>query len=415
MKVILAHPGQQHSFKVAQALKQSGLLYKYMTCVYDTDRSWVMKFVHLIVKGRDVSRLANRKCDSLSEDDIEISYTFLSLVVIVFSKFRRLKKFSYWLDRKISDHFGVRVAKYAIKHQVDAVICFSMNESKCFTYLSKHAPHIKRIVDCANSPVAYMKHIYEEDMRQTGICVLRKEVPSFWDHKEQQKQGQGIKLTQYFLAPSNFVKHGLMYCGVNSASIYILHYGSNFTPLEDRTISSDKGLKCVYVGQVTYRKGLHYLLKVFSDIHRDDISLDVVGAWKPDSDLYEKYKNVPSIRFLGNQLHSEVKKYLMNADVFVFSSLTEGFSLSCLEALSCGLPVICSKNSGVNDLITNGENGFTFEYNDVNSLKNHIFSMADNKSLLTEMSKKALETAKKNTWSAYNKNFNAIVSAILEK
>jgi len=415
MKVILAHPGQQHSFKVAQALKQSNLLYKYMTCVYDTEKSWVMKFVHLIVKGRDVSKLANRRCSLLSEDDVVIYYTFLSLLVIVFSRFKCLKNLSYWLDRRLSDFFGIRVAKYAIEHQVDAVICFSMNESKCFTYLSKYAPHIRRIVDCANSPVAFMKYIYEMDIQRTGNHRLMEEAPSFWNLKELQKQDQGIKQTQYFLAPSNFVKRGLIFCGVNPDSIYTIHYGSNFSPLDDRKILSNKGLKCIYVGQVTYRKGLHYLLKAFSEIDRNDISLDVVGAWKPNSDLYEQYKNDPSIRFLGNQLHNDVQKHLMKADIFVFSSLTEGFSLSCLEALSCGLPVLCSNNSGVNDLIANGVNGFTFEYEDISSLKNYIISLADNKNLLSELSKNALETAKKNTWDAYNKNFKSTISVILKK
>ena len=44
-KVILMHPGKQHSFRVASALKQSGLLYKYITTVYDKEDSIMMKLV----------------------------------------------------------------------------------------------------------------------------------------------------------------------------------------------------------------------------------------------------------------------------------------------------------------------------------------------------------------------------------
>ena len=35
MKIIVAHPGQQHSYRVASALKSNGDLFKYITAVYD--------------------------------------------------------------------------------------------------------------------------------------------------------------------------------------------------------------------------------------------------------------------------------------------------------------------------------------------------------------------------------------------
>ena len=48
-KVIVAHPGRQHSFRVAKALKDAGLLYKYVTTVYDKEDSVLMKIVKLFL------------------------------------------------------------------------------------------------------------------------------------------------------------------------------------------------------------------------------------------------------------------------------------------------------------------------------------------------------------------------------
>lgn len=197
MKVILAHPGQQHSFKVAAALKNQGILYRYITCVYDKPDSWTMKLVHKIVKGNDVKKTNNRRCAALEDSDVIIHYTFLSLCVIILSRFARTKSLSYWLDRKIADYFGIKVAKYAIKHDVDAVICFSMNETKCFELLAKRAPHIKRIVDCANSPVEYMKYIYDEDIVKTGTSVLKQEAPSFGMKKNLRNREQVLRIRNF--------------------------------------------------------------------------------------------------------------------------------------------------------------------------------------------------------------------------
>lgn len=47
MKVLLVHPGKQHSFETAKALKEAGVFYKYVTTVYDKDNSLTNKIKHL--------------------------------------------------------------------------------------------------------------------------------------------------------------------------------------------------------------------------------------------------------------------------------------------------------------------------------------------------------------------------------
>lgn len=412
-RIIVFHPGQQHSFKVAAAAKKNGFLQRYFTAVYDKKNSFAMKLAHMLVRGADQSRIGNRVSPDLDETDVMTYYTFSSLMVIVLSRTKLTKKLSYWLDRYIANRYGVKVAKYAIKNQADAVICFTMNERTCFEYLRKHAPNIKRIVDCANSPVAFMKHIYELDMEKNKKNVLRDEASTFWNKELLKNQSAGINATQFFLAPSNFVKRGLKYCGVEDNQIYILPYGSNF-PVVNQPHGEPKSVRFIYVGQVTYRKGMHYLLQTFAELEDQRIQLDVVGGWRTDSDLYENYKQYANIKFYGNMLHDKVKELMMQADVFVFASLTEGLSLSCLEALSCGLPLICSSNSGANDLIIDGYNGFVFDPDDTETLSSYISFFCENKDKIPYFSQNAIETAKKNTWEEYNKNQKKTLLMIME-
>lgn len=398
-KIIVAHPGQQHSYKVASSLKKEKMLLGFITAVYDKSNNYTMRLAHAIVKGNDINKISKRKNEDLCETEVVTYYTLLSLIVIVFSRFSYTKKLSYWLDRKIADLFGKRVAKYAIKNKADAVICFSMNERVCFEYLKKYAPNIHRIVDCANSPVRYMRDIYEQDCEKEA---LKQEVPSFWNNNELLKQQRGIDATQFFFAPSNFVKRGLLHCGVNDKQIFVLPYGSNFELIDKPQCVPEK-VHFIYVGQVTYRKGVHYLLKAFSDLETLGVTLDVIGSFNPNSSLYRKYKNKNNIMFHGHIAHEEVKKHLMNANVFVFDSLAEGLSLSCLEAMSCGLPIICSTNSGVNDFIYDGYNGFVVKPNDIDCLKKKIIYLYNHPKQIPFFSANAMETVKGISWDMYQR------------
>ena len=127
----------------------------------------------------------------------------------------------------------------------------------------------------------------------------------------------GIHYTQCFLAPTSFVRKGLLWCGVKDEIIHIVPYGSYFE-LADKVRVIREPIRFIYVGQVTYRKGMHHLLKVFSELQNIGIELDVVGPYSYANDLYETYKNYSNMHFKGSVPHDQVSGYLNDADVFVF-------------------------------------------------------------------------------------------------
>ncbi|MGC2400873.1 MAG: glycosyltransferase family 4 protein [Acidobacteriaceae bacterium] len=111
------------------------------------------------------------------------------------------------------------------------------------------------------------------------------------------------------------------------------------------------------------RKGLPLLLDAMATPGVDRVKLVVVGG---ESDLIARYGEESArrqlrqrVRFVGMQ--SDVRPYLWGADVFVFPSLYETFSLVTYEAAASGLPVVVSHLHGVEDLLRDGENGFLIE------------------------------------------------------
>ena len=69
MKVLLVHPGKQHSFETAKALKEAGVFYKYVTTVYDKDNSLTNKIKHLL-KGKNLKKANTRKCPYLKDEEV---------------------------------------------------------------------------------------------------------------------------------------------------------------------------------------------------------------------------------------------------------------------------------------------------------------------------------------------------------
>lgn len=111
------------------------------------------------------------------------------------------------------------------------------------------------------------------------------------------------------------------------------------------------------------RKGLPLVLQALATPGMERIKLIVVGG---EPDLIARYGEIAAehglkdrVKYVGMQ--SDVRPFLWSADVFVFPSLYETFSLVTYEAAASGLPIVVSQLYGVEDLVRDGDNGFLIE------------------------------------------------------
>lgn len=102
-----------------------------------------------------------------------------------------------------------------------------------------------------------------------------------------------------------------------------------------------------------------------------------------------------SVKFVGHVLYEELPSYLSYADVYVSTSLSDGTSVSLLEAMSCGLPVVVTNIEGNKPWIKNGKNGYLFEKKDSDTLAKHIINLIKNKEKSKIFGEKNREIVKK--------------------
>jgi glycosyltransferase involved in cell wall biosynthesis len=178
------------------------------------------------------------------------------------------------------------------------------------------------------------------------------------------------------------------------------------TSVADRSAAPSRGqrdgvlqpLELLYVGAIQDRKDVIFLIEALPLLRarlngRFDVRLKIVGPdleWKSygiavrrrvrDLDLEG------CVAFLGYVRDPE--QYYLDADLFVFASVLEGFGNAIIEAMSYGLPVVVRTLPGVTDFIVeSGRNGFLF--GDANDYIETVVRLADDPALRQEVGRQA--------------------------
>ena len=112
--------------------------------------------------------------------------------------------------------------------------------------------------------------------------------------------------------------------------------------------------RLLYAGHVIKTKGVYELVEACSQI--PNIELRIVGKCMPDveSDLKtiaSKNNDGTWMNIVGEVDHDTVLAELLQADMFVFPSYTEGFPNVILEAMACGCPIVSSDVGAIPEML----------------------------------------------------------------
>lgn len=415
MKIIVAHEGKQHSFKTAEALYKKGCLYKYVTTIYDKPNSFtrVLKF---FLVGKAKKKCSSRKSKILPDNYVLQRCELYGLLRMFISRIPLLNNYMLQYYNWLHDKFGRKVAKMAIENKVDAVIMYDTNANSCWKELKAKAPHIKRILDVTIGNRLYLSEVYKNDcaLFPETASSLTTEQNSVFDEANRRRLLEELRSSDYFLAGSNFVKKSLEYSGVDSDKIFVVNYGVDLSQFSmGHDVKCGKPLKLLFTGNCSYRKGVHHLLSVISHYKCGEVELNIAGGYDEQSDLYKKYSKCENIHFLGFVTRDILHEIYQKSDVFVLPSLAEGFAMVSLEALSAGLPVVCTTNSGCNDIIKDGNNGFVIDVSNEKALTERIDWFLKHKDKLPEMRVNARQSVSNHSWEDYGDNLIEKIKKII--
>jgi glycosyltransferase involved in cell wall biosynthesis len=147
-----------------------------------------------------------------------------------------------------------------------------------------------------------------------------------------------------------------------------------------------KDIIIVTVGSIKEIKGSDTLLKAFIRLSKEYVVNNCLHLiYAGDGDLrgtleatVKEHNFEENVTFLGIVPHEQISEIFKIADIYIIPSLYEGTSISLLEAMFNGLPIIGSDTRGINNIIFPGRNGVLFETRNETDLYEKLKNMLEN-------------------------------------
>jgi len=154
----------------------------------------------------------------------------------------------------------------------------------------------------------------------------------------------------------------------------------------------------LFVGNLLPRKSCHLLVQAFSQVTQDidKVKLIIVGDGPEKGRLLRQAEALEvgeRVRFVGTISNpQEFRKWYQACDLYVLPSKSEGLSISILEAMSSGIPVIsCHPVIGVYENLHDGETCLLTEYGNVDQLALAIDRILSDTNLASKLAENAFQ------------------------
>ena len=373
MKISIIVGGKFHAFNLAEQINKKKYLQQIITSY---PKSYLKKY------GVNKNKI--------------YSIILKEILLKIFNKINFLNHiFDYnyllceYFDNKASDNINY--------DKVDILVGWSGFSRKCFIKAKKF--NCIKILERGSSHIKFQHKILTDEYNSLGI---KPNVPSSQMIK---KEIEEYDLADFICVPSQYVKETFIKYGIKKDKIIKIPYGvdlKEFCVVESKKRKDNK-FRIISTGSISVRKGSHYLLEAFKELSLPNSELIFVGSFDPDfKKIIKRYSNIKNIRFIKKQKQELLRNFYNDSDIFVICSIEEGLAMVQAQAMACGLPVICTTNTGGSEIIDDNINGYIIPIKDTQSLKDRIKKLYNDRRKLKQMSKSAYEKANNElSWEKY--------------
>ena len=182
------------------------------------------------------------------------------------------------------------------------------------------------------------KHIIEQQRKLSDIPGLKPQDPYFIN-----RSLDGYKLADYIAIPADHVKQSFIAQGISTEKLIQNPYGVDLSDFYPTEISLEKPYDVIMVGGWSYVKGSDLLIEFFKQSSFTFLHVGSISNMEFPNNL----KNMTHIDSVDQK---ELINYYAKAKVFILPSRAEGLAMVQAQAIACGLPLVCSKDTGGRDL-----------------------------------------------------------------
>ncbi len=379
-------------------LMQAGMLEKFVTTIaYFDDPKWLKAI------ARDINR---RKFDESLKPYIQ-THPFRETARQIFYKLGMAD-----LTDLESNPFGITAVYTELDHYVSKKITsypgisgfYGYEDGSYHTFGAAKKAGLRCIYEL---PIAYWQTmrslLMEEAERLPAWKPTLKGGISDSAGKLERKTTE-LKLADLVIAPSKFVA-GSLPAWANDKKVIVSAFGTpanaKYVKRSSRVADKNRPLRILFVGSMSQRKGLADLFEAIRLLNTKHVQLIVLGSLQSPLSFYKKI--LPAFSYEAPRAHNEVLTLMESCDVLCLPSIVEGRALVLQEAMSRGLPLIITPNTGGEDLIIEKQTGFLVPIRSPQSIAEKINWFLENRSCIGEMGNAAFNHAAKYTWEVYSK------------
>jgi glycosyltransferase involved in cell wall biosynthesis len=403
MKIIVLHPtGNKNVRAVIDGLNKAEMLSEFNTTLaVDPESSWLRYL------PQKLSQELLRRTYSFIPRRLLISHPFAEIGRLLSTKlgwswFVRPEVGMLSIDniyRDLDQKVAQRIVKTR-KAKIDAVYGYEDGALESFTAAKKLG--IKCIYEL---PIAYW---------ETGRDLMQGEAlrnPKWEitlgggtrDSKEKlERKTKELELADVVIVSSSFVEDSLPKWA-KSKQIIMSPFGSPAPSKTADPIVSEKSsngkLRVLFAGSMGQRKGLCDLFDAVKLLNRDDLELVVMGSLLAPMEFYRS--EYPDFTYEPGRSNDQVLALMRSCDVFCLPSIVEGRALVMQEAMSQGLPIVITPNTGGSDLVISEKTGFLVPIRSPERIAEKLEWFLHNRERIPEMGNAAKLHAATYTWENY--------------
>ena len=397
---IISQIGAREHYAVARAMAGRGQLHTLYTDAWcNTGRS-------LLNKGpASLRAMAGRWHGDVPSDRV-VSFTGDALWNSIAHRTDGSVEAAHLEHIRIGRVFSQRVARHLKRQSLDPSrdVFFGYDTGCLETLELMREKGIFSIVDQID-PARMEEQIVEEEARRwPGWQKASGRVPeAYWE-----RLAREWELANVVLVNSQWSKDALIQQGVPAAKIIVVplaYEPGNHGAVVQRNRQAGVPLRVLFLGSVILRKGIQYLIEAAKLIVDENVRIIVAG---PIGISDEAVRSAPAnMTFLGRITRERTAELYWDADVFVLPTVSDGFAITQLEAMSHGLPVITTPNCG--QVVSDGVDGYIHQTRDSHALAKILQRMAGNRGSSIELGKNARLTAERFSIDQLSQNLDDMV------
>ncbi len=312
--------------------------------------------------------------------------------------FRNALAFDRWTDHQLADM--IRQGE-----RPDVLIGLSGSSLRAGQHLQREGGLF--VCDRGSTHQRFQEQIVAEEFRRWGV---HRRVS---DPRDTAREEAIYAAADAITVPSSVARRSFAAMGVDPARVHVLPYGVNLRDFTPGAPPPADEFSVLFAGAVGLRKGFPYLLEAFARLRHPRKRLRVAGDVQPELQALLRQLPTEHVEFLGALPQPALADLMRRSHLLVLPSIEEGLALVQAQALACGCPVLCSTNTGGEDLFTDGVEGFIVPIRDPAALAARMEQLAADPHLQQTMRTAALaRVAHLGGWAEYGDRWERLLATL---